>query len=32
MLFPNMGHDLMLDQGWVQVAVHIVSWIEISSL
>ncbi len=32
MLFPNMGHAPILDQGWEQVAVHIVSWIGISSL
>jgi pimeloyl-ACP methyl ester carboxylesterase len=27
-IFPNMAHDLMLEQGWKQVAEYMVDWLE----
>ncbi len=31
-VFPDMGHDLMLEPGWPQVAAHIAAWLEARGL
>ena len=31
-IFPNMGHDMMLERGWQAVAERIASWLETQGL